>query len=80
MRPKETIMRYRAVAGIMTLALSLLVAPLASAAQPSMKVHRVGRITAAHPPAGSDPLLEAFRQGLRELGHVEGQNLALEVR
>ena len=73
-------MRYRAVAGIMTLALSLLVAPLASAAQPSMKVHRVGRITAAHPPAGSDPLLEAFRQGLRELGYVEGQNLALEVR
>jgi putative ABC transport system substrate-binding protein len=27
-----------------------------------------------------DPYLEAFRQGLRELGYVEGQNIAFESR
>ena len=30
--------------------------------------------------ASGDPLLEAFRQGLRDLGWVEGRNLAVEVR
>ena len=31
-------------------------------------------------PGADAPWLEAFRQGLRDLGYIEGQNLALEVR
>jgi putative tryptophan/tyrosine transport system substrate-binding protein len=59
-----------------------LVAPLASpAAQSPAKVPRVGYIS---PGAASDPArsgrFEAFRQGLRELGYVEGRNLAIEPR
>jgi putative tryptophan/tyrosine transport system substrate-binding protein len=31
--------------------------------------------------SGEDPqLLMAFRRGLKEVGHVEGQNLAMEYR
>jgi putative tryptophan/tyrosine transport system substrate-binding protein len=65
-----------------TLILSLLVAPLASpAVKPPEKVPRVGYL---NPGSASDPLrqrrLEAFRQGLRELGYVEGQNIAIEPR
>ena len=52
-----------------------------AAAQPAGKVPRVGYLLAG---SHSDPqrqrLLEAFRQGLRELGYVEGQNIAIESR
>src|SRR5262245_57778684 len=55
--------------------------PLAAAAQPPVeKVHRVGRLSTGAAPAAPDPLLEAFRQGLRDLGYVEGRNIRIESR
>src|SRR5438093_5761108 len=67
--------------GIVTLTLSMLVAPLAAHAQPATKVYRIGRFTSGLPPtAGPNPSEEAFRQGLRDLGYVEGQNLVIESR
>jgi putative tryptophan/tyrosine transport system substrate-binding protein len=52
-----------------------------AAAQPQEKVPRVGYLNPGSP---SDPLsqrrLEAFRQGLRELGYVEGRNIVIESR
>jgi len=71
-------MWYSAVGCIVTLTLSLLAAPLAADAQPSAKVARIGYLSVAGG-AGS-PSAEAFRQGLRELGYVEGQNIAIEFR
>jgi len=62
----------------MTFILSLLVAPLTAEAQPS-KVHRVDFLV-GRSPIEPDPTLEAFRQGLRDLGYVEGQNLIIEYR
>jgi putative ABC transport system substrate-binding protein len=63
------------------LALGLTISPLAIEAQPQGKVPRVGYL---HPGSPSDPLrqrrLEAFRQDLRDLGYVEGQNIAIESR
>jgi len=60
----------------------LLAAPFAAVtAQPREKVPRVGYL---NPGSLSDPVsqrrLEAFRQGLRDLGYVEGQNIAIESR
>ena len=55
-------------------------APLTAEAQPAPPVYRIGRLISGNPPAGPDLNLEAFRQGLRDLGYVEGQNLALESR
>jgi putative ABC transport system substrate-binding protein len=51
--------------------------PLAAQAQAAVKLHRIGILSPELPPPG---FLEAFRQGLRELGYVEGQNIAFEVR
>jgi ABC-type uncharacterized transport system substrate-binding protein len=64
---------------IVTLTLSLLVAPLAAEAQQPTKVYRVGRLT-AFSPAQPSPLLAAFEQTLRDLGYVEGRNILLEYR
>ena len=48
-------------------------APLVEAQEPA-KVARIGILV----PAPTDPLVEAFKQGLRELGYVEGRNLKIE--
>jgi putative ABC transport system substrate-binding protein len=60
------------------LTLGTLTAPLAAEAQPGGKVPRIGFLFYGSP--GPSPELDAFRQGLRELGCIEGQNIAIEVR
>ena len=73
-------MTHRTLALLLTLALGLSLTPLAAEAQPATHVYRIGRLSSGNPPAGPDPNIEAFRQGLRDLGYVEGQNLVLESR
>ena len=50
----------------------------AEAQQPT-KVPRIGYLSAASPSANA-ARIEAFRQGLRELGYVEGKNIVIEWR
>jgi putative tryptophan/tyrosine transport system substrate-binding protein len=61
------------------LALSLLVAPLAVAGQPTGKVPRVGWLVTGSPTTHGISL-EAFREGLRSLGYLEGRNIHIEYR
>jgi putative ABC transport system substrate-binding protein len=56
----------------------LLAAPLAAEAQSAKAIPRMGVLSPGSP--GPSPLLNAFQQGLRELGYVEGQNIRLEYR
>ena len=66
-----------AIGCIVTLILSLLAAPLAATAPPAGKMPRIG-VLALGTPAG--PWVDAFRQGLRALGYVEDQTIALDIR
>src|SRR4051794_9888081 len=70
-------MWYSAVGCIMTLILSLLVAPLTAHAQQPSKVPRVGVLWER---SGKGPDVAAFRQGLRALGYTEGQSIVIEDR
>jgi putative ABC transport system substrate-binding protein len=58
-----------------------LTGPLGAGAQPGHKVWRIGVLAGSPPttPEAARPW-EALLQGLRELGYVEGQNLAIERR
>jgi putative ABC transport system substrate-binding protein len=61
-----------------TLALGGLFSPVAAEAQQAAKVARIGYL--AINLAASPHQHEAFRQGLRDLGYVEGRNLVIEYR
>jgi putative ABC transport system substrate-binding protein len=57
----------------------LLATPLTAEAQPSGKVPLIGWLRIGHP--GSSPWeVDGFRQGLRELGYVEGQSIVIQYR
>src|SRR5438477_11669129 len=60
------------------LALGLVLAPLAAEAQQAAKVPRIGWLAVNRAP--NLHLSEAFRQGLRDLGYVEGRNVVIEYR
>ena len=70
-------MERRTFLGVITGA--LLAAPLVAGAQQAGKVPRIGFLSATSP-SDRPRLLDAFRQGLRELGWVEGQNIVIDYR
>jgi putative ABC transport system substrate-binding protein len=67
-------MMYLSVLGVV---LALLITPLSVGAQPS-KIARIGVLSGGS--AGPSPLLDAFRQSLRDLGHLEGKTLLIDYR
>ena len=69
-------MWYSTAGCLVMLTLSLLMAPLAARAQSPAKMPRIGWL-GPHPP---EPSLEVFKQGLRDLGWIEGQTIAIEYR
>jgi putative ABC transport system substrate-binding protein len=74
-------MWYSAVGCFVTLALSLLVVPLTAETQPAGKVARIGFLSPGTATAAANAgLLQAFTDGLRNHGWIEGQNLAIEYR
>ena len=62
---------------VVALAISTLATPLIAEAQQPGKVPRIGFLS---PGGATSAPTDAFRQGLRELGYVEGQTLVVEYR
>ncbi len=70
-------MKLRTIGLISTIVLGLSTAPLPAEAQQAGKVYRIGFYGFRARGGGN---YDAFRQRLRELGYVEGQNLVIEYR
>ena len=66
---------------LITLAVTILAAPLAAKAQPAGKIPRVGVLRPGNPPPGDfSRQREAFEGGLRELGWTPGTSISIEYR
>jgi len=67
---------------IITLAVSLVMASVAPRAQPRATIPRVGVLEPGFPQMAAEPwtCLNGFRQGLRDLGYVEGHTILLDSR
>jgi putative ABC transport system substrate-binding protein len=63
----------------LTVILSVLSAPQAAQAQPTGKVHRLGFLGSGSAAASAN-VVEAFRDGLRNLGWTVGQNIVIDYR
>lgn len=73
-------MRLRTLGLIATLVLSL-AGPLTPDAQPAERIWRIGYLSLVSGEIDQyKPWLAAFRDGLRELGYVEGENVIIEQR
>lgn len=72
-------MTARRPVAVISVVLAVLLASFAAEAQHAGNVHRIG-VLGSHEVATQKHLWDAFRQGLRDLGYVEGQNLAIEWR
>jgi ABC-type uncharacterized transport system substrate-binding protein len=71
--------RLKTIRLVVMLALVILTAPLVAHAQPSTKVYRIGWLSPGSA-LSSRAYIEAFQQSLRDLGYIEGQNMAVEYR
>jgi putative tryptophan/tyrosine transport system substrate-binding protein len=65
---------------MLILALSLCVTARPAEAQQAPQVYRVGFLSPGFPRPDHDPPVDAFRQGLRDFGYVEGHNLVITYR
>src|SRR6266542_2045939 len=73
-------MRFHTAGRVMMLALSILTAPLAINAQPPATMSRIGVLRGGALTPESAHGQQAFQQGLRDLGWMEGHNIAIEYR
>jgi len=71
--------KYRFACGCLALGWFLHTGSFAQAQQ-AQKMHRIGYLSSGTSTRDTEYGLKAFRQGLRDLGHVEGQDIVIEYR
>jgi putative ABC transport system substrate-binding protein len=65
---------------VLLIGLTLASFRLADAQQKPPKLPRIGYVSGTGDPSNPGPYFEAFRQGLRDLGYIEGKNIVIEYR
>ena len=68
------------LAGLLAVVVFAVCGPVVEAQQPGGKIPRIGYVSAGGDPDNPGSLVEAFRQGLRDLGYIEEKNISVEFR
>jgi putative ABC transport system substrate-binding protein len=76
---RKSKIQNRKLAGIVAIGVTFTICVAVAEAQQPTKVPRVGYLSATSPSV-NPTRIEAFRQGMRELGYVEGKNIIIEWR
>jgi putative ABC transport system substrate-binding protein len=77
-RSKQTGMAIRTIV-VLLVGLGFASVHLAEGQQPPT-VPRIGYVSGTSNPSNPGPYVEALRQGLRDLGHIDGKNIVIEYR
>jgi putative tryptophan/tyrosine transport system substrate-binding protein len=65
---------------VLVFSILILVSPHRADAQEPAKVPRIGYVSGTGDPSNPGPYVEALRQGLRDLGYIDGKNIVIEYR
>jgi putative ABC transport system substrate-binding protein len=65
---------------VLVFSILILVSPHRGDAQQPAKIPRIGYVSGTGDPSNPGPYVEALRQGLRDLGYIEGKNIVIEYR
>jgi putative ABC transport system substrate-binding protein len=65
---------------VLTLSAMLFALCVPAQAQQATKIPRIGYVSGTGSPSDPGPYVEALRQGLRDLGYIEGKNIVIEYR
>ena len=79
---QKSAIQNRKWVGLFAVVVALTVCGARVEAQQPEKIPRIGFLQRRVPPTSTspDPLAEAFRQGRRELGYIDGKNIQIEHR
>jgi len=76
---RKSIVQNRKWVGIVALLITSAMCGAVAQAQPA-RIPRIGFVSSTGNPNNPGPNVEAFRQGMRELGYIEGKNIQVEYR
>jgi hypothetical protein len=77
---RKSKIQNRKLVGIVAIGVAFAMSGAVATAQQATKVPRIGYLIGGSSLSPTSARIEAFRQGLRELGYVEGKNIIIEAR
>ena len=77
---RKSKIQNRKLVGIVALIIAFAMCGAVATAQQPTKIPRIGYVSGTGDSSNPGPYVEALRQGLRDLGNVEGKNFVIEFR